>query len=288
MRPMPMLLVSFAFLAACGEGGEEGIDFPCDNGLDDDGDGYYDCLDNGCYASPVCQDTETDVGGGPGGGTPGGGGPGGDTQDDTDDVESFSWSSHLKAVSLRYHVRFEALGSAQNILSLLAMGGIVLEDCESSYVGQGVLLTSEFGQNTYEGTFERVATTCVPVGEVQLFPQISGMALDSGSIYVPASGEAFHTFKFPESMTRITHWVSHEFIDNDTPSLTPATDGQWWMKFTKLHTYNDTTYKMTYDEVEPLTIQGLLPFNLTHKFEVNFSGDDTPPTLEPYEVVEND
>lgn len=65
MRPLPAALLPLLLsplLCACppGIGGEGATEAECTDGLDNDGDGAYDCLDAGCMDYAVCQeDTDT-------------------------------------------------------------------------------------------------------------------------------------------------------------------------------------------------------------------------------------
>ncbi|MBN1336283.1 MAG: hypothetical protein JXB39_10005, partial [Deltaproteobacteria bacterium] len=53
--------LAFLALASCGthtEGTEPG---DCSDGADNDGDGLFDCDDDGCAGSPDCEESDTDT-----------------------------------------------------------------------------------------------------------------------------------------------------------------------------------------------------------------------------------
>ncbi len=112
-----------------------------------------------------------------------------------------------------------------------------------------------------------------------------GLTLASTSVWYVASGEAFHTFRFPSSRSKITSWVVHRFEEDNGLTTEPFANSQYWIKFTEPHTFDGEALKMTYSETQVISLQGLLPMRFVSTYEVLFSESDTPPELEPYDIT---
>ena len=57
------VIIAFGLMGAvsCTDEGSSGGGEVCDNGTDDDGDGFVDCADQDCFAATVCGANNTQV-----------------------------------------------------------------------------------------------------------------------------------------------------------------------------------------------------------------------------------
>jgi hypothetical protein len=122
-----------ALLVACGarEGDDPG---ECDDGADNDRDGFFDCADNDCMMSPVCDgDPDTDT----------------DTDTDTGastDPRLLEFSGVEIDYTLAFNFDFPVFG---------------VSDCDQVFEGEGTSRVDASGLRvTFSGTWNKVGGSC--------------------------------------------------------------------------------------------------------------------------------
>lgn len=183
----------------------------CTDGADNDQDGYYDCEDNDCWGAPDCDDADADA----------------DTDADSDtdadgdtDLSPATGSEYQSAV-VNYTLAWT-----------FTIPTVGLEDCEQTYVGGGDQVSGLGDHVTFEGEWARTDSTCAD-------------ALDD-LIWVPASGDAFHSFMFTDQGGRtLTYWSAHS--DQDLWRTDASSDDAEWS---------------VYDEAIPVDAQGSASWEL--------------------------
>lgn len=275
-------------LAACSDvddpAAEGSTPGSCDDGADNDLDGFFDCDDQGCWGSPDCDDqADTDDT------EPGTDDTVDDTADtedteDTDEPAPNSWVGNLKAVSLRYLLEIEPTGATVTALQAFGAPGMA-EPCSASFYGEGVAEYHLDGKVRFQGSWEMVDDDCPKFPLIELFPQVEGLSFASAGVWVGDDPDAYHTFVFPRDLEDVTSWVAHADPSIDGLTREPFDNEQYWIKFTESHTYDAEGLGFDYYEEQLIAFEGLIPINFGNTLEVRFSDDDTPPALDPFPLV---
>ena len=240
----------------------------CEDGADNDGDSFFDCDDQSCWGSPVCDEPA-------------------DTDDDDDDVadtgvpSSDSFVGNLRAVSLRYLLGIEPTGATVRVLEEFGAPGMA-EPCSASFYGEGVAEYHLDGKVRFQGSWEMVEDNCPKFPLIELFPQVEGLSFASAGVWVGDDPDAYHTFVFPQDLEDVTSWVAHADPTIDGTTREPFENEQYWIKFTEPHTYDAEGLGFDYFEQQTIAFEGLIPIIFDNTLEVRFSEDDTPPALDPF------
>jgi len=260
---MPRSLVTFlsalGALAVASCGGEvvqEGQEpFSCRDGADNDDDGYYDCQDNGCWASPDCADdtgepdTDTD--------TDADADTDADTDTDTDaDADSDSDAMALEdltTVSLEYTVDFDIDDTWEEVMCQ----NWDVCDCTSSYAGDGAQVEAVGDRLTLFGAWRLVSSDCS-----DSFQQ---------AIWVDESEEAHHSFIFDAGMTELDDWVVHANAADYEPEPS-ALDHQQFYIIQMDAAWNDDTKVVHHNEMETQYLDDIIPYFITSDVTFTFNG----------------
>lgn len=251
----------------------------CEDGADNDVDGYFDCDDNNCWGAPVCKD-------GTGGNGGGGGGVDTDTNGgaDTDDP-GFSGQGildNLKSFSMTYLLTF----AFDDLSQTLCKQYLHTDNCNCSavYTGNGVLVEAANQRNTYEGEWTVAASNCAVLDDSR--PQTVDVNFNDGAIWRPMKNtHAYHTFHFKSDKSGIIDWITHADLSaTERVAVDPMGSEQYWIKATEPHFLDETNWTIHYAETEVKPIDLLIVVNVS---DVNwaFSETETPPVLPVPDLV---
>ncbi len=164
----------------------------CEDGADNDLDGYFDCQDNECWFSPACaeesdadtdsdSDSDTDS----------------DTDTDTDtDIGGGTCGTYLDTMDLSYTLVWD-INDPTNSLPLL---GLDLYSCTMVFSGTGTLDTAVGTRATFAGTYDLVSSDCP--------------ATLADAIYTPSTSASNHTFHWNGDCTVVEEWAVHKGASN--------------------------------------------------------------------------
>ena len=159
----------------------------CDDGADNDRDGFFDCDDNDCQNSPICTggdaDTDTDTDGDV------------DTDTDTDADADADTDADTDPNSIDNLVSFELTYSFQ--LTVTGLGA-----CTQNFVASGDFVQSQGDWVRFNGPWERVSSDCA--------------AQFDDIIWFDDTGEAYHTFIFSPDRSEVLEWVAHRSSSDHT------------------------------------------------------------------------
>lgn len=249
----------------------------CEDGADNDVDGYYDCDDNNCWGAPICKDGTGGTGGG--NDTDDGGG-----LDDTDPagVTGTGFADHLKSFSMTYLVTFEF----DSFGALICDNYFHVDNCNCSavYTGHGQLVEADGARNTYAGEWKVESTNCLILDDGR--PQTTDVNFNDGSIWRPTrTTEAYHTFHFKSDLTKMLDWITHADLAATTRVTTDIMAAeQYWVKATEPHELDPETLLMPYHEQETKFVDLIAVINVSD-FQFAFSEDTTEPVLTLPELV---
>lgn len=185
----------------------------------------------------------------------------------------------LRSVSVRLRVSYGITGAAVSILQLMNLSTADVS-CGVSLVGTGRRDAVTPPSRRYVGAFTLAETDCTPLPPNAIFPSLSGFS-PLGQIYVPPPGDVFHTFDFTDTGDDVRHWVMHVLPSQGLPTPTPLANQQHWMTFTQPHTFDPNLGILRYTEVAYITLEGILPYEVTTTFEAFFGSTPKPPNISP-------
>jgi hypothetical protein len=175
-------------LLACGdvEGDEAG---ECSDGADNDQNGYFDCDDQGCWASPDCEgeaDTDTDT----------------DTDTDADadgdsDADTDTIGQGITGIQVDYTLEWDFIIEPTGVT-----------DCVQTYRGEGSQIEAKGDRVTFDGTWQLMTSDCAE-------------SLDD-AIWTPGGEHGAYTSLVllgSDSPTHVETWSVHSKADgHDTDS----------------------------------------------------------------------
>jgi hypothetical protein len=222
----------------------------CSDGADNDLDGYFDCDDNGCWGSPDCDtntgpttSTTTSTTTGPTTSTT--------TSTTTTSTGPAAIAGHLKEFSLTYSLTMD-FGKAAGI-DLCDLYDIC--DCVSEYTAASTEQhEAEEDRVTFVGSWGMTSSDCAD-------------GLDS-VWWDNATGEAYASFIFEEDMSQLISWFQHD-SPNDWEPWEDAFDHEQWYITDMYEDFDGASSH--YEELESTLVDGLIPLDLTHVFDVTFA-----------------
>jgi hypothetical protein len=203
-------------LAGCSAPYEGETPGDCTDGADNDRDGAFDCLDQGCLGAPVCNgkaDEEPD--------DPDRGvvlDPDTDAPDDTepdpvDDGPQPFIHAPLNTVSVQFSIAFDLDQLGDNLCPVMQIC-----DCVATYSGTGTFLEGEGTRATFVGDWRLDDSDCTAVS------QFNTIVWNR-----PANPAAHHTFEWSDDGSQVITWIVHRDADKTSPLDPPSSNQQWWM-----------------------------------------------------------
>ncbi len=283
MRQLRFGVVVFGALVGCKPaevaGAVEGTNpGECEDGADNDVDGYFDCDDNNCWGAPVCKD---------GAGGSGGSGGGVDTDTTGADTDEPTFSGHgifdnLQSFSMTYMVTFDFDNFGDTICNQYFHSSNC--NCSAVYSGHGVLIEAENQRNTYEGEWKLEASNCLVLDDMRV--ETTDPTFNDGSIWSPkTTTDAYHTFHFKSDKTGIIDWITHSDLsatDRVTTNIMEAE--QYWIRATEPHALDEVTWTLHYHEREVKFADLIAVINISD-VDYAFSETTTPPELTLPELI---
>lgn len=252
----------------------------CEDGADNDVDGYFDCDDNNCWGAPICKDGTGGNGGGGGGVDTDPTGGGGDTDEPI--FTGHGIFDNLGSFSMTYLVTF----SFDEYSQILCQQYLHTENCNCAavYSGHGVLIEAENQRNTYQGEWKVEASNCLVLDDGR--PQTTDVNFNDGAIWRPTrTTDAYHTFHFKSDKSGIIDWITHaELSATDRIAIDPMGNEQYWIKATEPHSLDDVNWTLHYTESEVKPIDLLVVVNVSD-VQFAFSETTTAPELTLPELV---
>jgi hypothetical protein len=224
----------------------------CSDGADNDLDGYFDCDDNGCWGSPDCETSTTGTTSTTSTtSTTGTTGTTGTTSTTITNTGPVAIAGHLKEFSLTYSLTMD-FGKAAGI-DLCDLYDIC--DCVSEYTAASTEQhEAEEDRVTFVGSWGMTSSDCAD-------------GLDS-VWWDNATGEAYASFIFEEDMSQLISWFQHD-SPNDWEPWEDAFDHEQWYITDMYEDFDGESSH--YEEVESTLVDGLIPLDLTHVFDVTFA-----------------
>jgi hypothetical protein len=225
----------------------------CSDGADNDLDGYFDCDDNGCWGSPDCEGSSTNTNTNTNTNT------GTTTTTTTTTTTSTTTTStgpvaiagHLKAFTLTYSLTMD-FGKAAGI-DLCELYDIC--DCVSEYSADSTGQHEAEGDRvTFAGSWGMTSSDCAD-------------GLDS-VWWNNTTSEAYASFIFEEDMSQLISWFQHD-SPNDWEPWENAFDHEQWYITDMYEDFDGASSH--YEELESTLVDGLIPLDLTHVFDVTFT-----------------
>ena len=233
-----------SLLMSCATDIEGDEAFECSDGADNDGNGYFDCQDNGCWNSPDCA--------------------GGDNNNNNNNNNNdpTAIARHLTDVSVTYTLEwlfddFYEQAFCTEEYEYLAC------DCKSTYVGSGTQVVAEGNRVTMEGAYTLESSDC------------NDTFTSAETIwYAEPGAKAHHTFFFEPDMSLILDWVTHAQLTRFEPEpSSPASYSQFYIT-SMLETWDDSNKEVVHVFQETVDLGGL-PTNLVHTLTLRFNGSAT-------------
>jgi hypothetical protein len=246
-------------LAACGgsvvqEGQEP---YSCRDGADNDGDGQYDCDDNGCWNSPDCVDDtgepDTDTDSDSDSDSDGDIDTDTDGDTDTDTDTGISDIYDLTTVSLEYTVTFDIDDTWEDIMC----DTWDVCDCTSTYQGDGTQVEVVADRLTLYGLWKLASSDCS-----DSFKQ---------AIWVDVDEVAQHSFIFDAGMTELDDWIVHADLANYEPESSPLDHEQFFI----IHMdapWSASTKTVHHNEMETQYLDDIIPYFVTSDVTFIFNG----------------
>ncbi len=228
MRPLAAVFVILSALSAPGCTNPYDLEgrrpFECRDGVDNDGDGYFDCDDNGCWGSPDCPNG---TGGDTGGWTPGtpdpdddsdapsaqntdatgGGADTGDSGDtgDTGDtsVDPGDCAGDACGLASLRVVMVHAYDAPDGLCSELFPAC----DCVLTYEGAGEVVQTTTGRTTFDGSWRLLSVEPSDLALCEVY---------TGGVWAEESEEAYHSLHF-NGAGALDAWVAHRSASGYDP-----------------------------------------------------------------------